>query len=81
MPLLEVAPGDPVSLRERRLSWAELLMRVFREDVLQCQKCGGRAAVISAITQPRVVEAILTCLGHTVRAPAIAPSRLGHFDS
>jgi hypothetical protein len=63
VPILEVAQGDPVSLRERRLSWAELMMRVFREDVLRCTKCGGRAAVISAITQPEVVEAILTCLG------------------
>ncbi len=50
------------------------------EDVLKCQKYGGRAAVISAITRPKVVEAILTCLGHTVRAPPIAPSRLPHFD-
>jgi len=42
--------------------------------------CGGRAEVISAITQPKVIEAILTCLGHAVRAPPIAPSRLAYFD-
>ncbi len=79
-PVLEVTPGDPVSLRERRLSWAELLKRVFNEDVLKCKRCGGRAEVISAITQPKVIEAIFTCLGYTVRAPPIAPSRLAHFD-
>ncbi len=80
VPILEVAQGDPVSLRERRLSWAELMMRVFREDVLRCEKCGGRAAVISAITQPAIVEAILTCLGYSVRAPPISPARQTPFD-
>jgi hypothetical protein len=80
VPILEVAQGDPVSLRERRLTWPELMMRVFREDVLRCEKCGGRAAVISAITQPKVVEAILTCLGLAVRAPPITPARQTPFD-
>ena len=32
------------------------------------------------ITQPKVIEAIFTCLGYTVRAPPIAPSLLAHFD-
>jgi hypothetical protein len=80
VPILEVAQVNPVSLRERRLSWSELMTRVFREDVLRCKKCGGRAAVISAIAQPKVVEAILICLGHTTRAPPIAPARLTPFD-
>ena len=80
VPILEVAPGNPVSLRERRLSWAELMMRIFRENVLRCKKCGGRAAVISAIAQPKVVGAILLCLGLAVRAPPIAPARQTPFD-
>jgi hypothetical protein len=56
VPILEVAQGDPPGLRERRLSCAELMKRVFREDVLRCKKCGGRAAVISAIAQPKVAS-------------------------
>ncbi len=80
VPILEVVQGDPVCLRERRLSWADLMMRVFKEDVLKCGKCGGKAAVISAITQPKVVEAILTCLGYSVRAPPITPARQTPFD-
>jgi hypothetical protein len=80
VPILEVAQGDPVGLRERRLTWSELLQRVFREDVLRCKKCGGRAEIISAITQPKVVEAILICLGHATRAPPIAPARQTPFD-
>ena len=80
VPILEVAPGDPASLRERRLSWAELMKRVFRENVLRCKKCGGRAAVISAIAQPKVVEAILVCLGLAARAPPTTPARQIPFD-
>jgi hypothetical protein len=74
---MEVAQGDLPSLRERRLSWAELMKRVFREGVLRCKKCGGRAAVISAIAQPKGVEAILVCLGLAVRA---APPHPGAAD-
>ncbi len=80
MPFLEVAQGDPVSLRERKLTWSELFQKVFREDVLRCRKCGGRAEVISAIAQPKVIEAILICLGLTARAPPIAPARQTPFD-
>ena len=61
-------------------NWAELMMRVFREDVLRCKKCGGRAAVISAIAQPKGVEAILVCLGLAVRAPPPTPARQIPFD-
>jgi hypothetical protein len=68
---LEVAQGAPPSPRKRRLSWAELMKRVFQEDVLRCKKCGGRAAVTSAIARPKGVEAILVCLGLAVRAPPI----------
>ncbi len=78
VPILEIAQGDPVSLRERRLTWAELMMG-FREVVLRCQECGGRAAVVSAISQPKVVDAILTCLGLAVRAPPITSARQTPF--
>ncbi len=80
VPLLEVAPGDSIRLRERRLPWAELLRRVFQEDVLRCPQCGGRAEVISAITQPKVIQAILICLGSSVRAPPLSPARQTIFD-
>ncbi len=80
VPLLEVAPRDSIRLRERRLPWAELLRRVFQEDVLRCPHCGGRAAVISAITQPKVIKAILICLGSSVRAPPLSAARQTTFD-
>ncbi len=43
VPLLEVAQGDPVSLRERRLTWSELFQRVFREDGSALQKMWGKS--------------------------------------
>jgi hypothetical protein len=80
VPIAELTETDPPGLRERRLTWAELMLRVFREDVLRCPKCGGRAAVISAITQPVIVAAILVCLGLSGRAPPVAPARQSRFD-
>ena len=66
-----------------RIPWAELLMRVFREDVLACP-CGGRRVVLAYLTQPGPVKIILDHLGlrplvHLSRLPARAedsPSNL-----
>jgi hypothetical protein len=80
VPISELTESDPPGLRERRLTWAELMLRVFQKDVLECSKCRGRAAVISAITQPAVVAAILVCLGLSARAPPIAPAKQSRFD-
>ncbi len=63
------------SLRQRRLSGAKLMARVFESDVLLCDRCGGRAKVIAAITQPKIIRAILESLGLSARAPPIAPAR------
>jgi hypothetical protein len=62
-------------LRERRLRWADLLHRVFTTDVLECPRCQGRCRLIASITQPDVIEAILTCLGLPARAPPLVPAR------
>jgi DNA-binding MarR family transcriptional regulator len=35
-------------MRQTRIPWGELLMRVFREDVLQCP-CGGRRVVLAFV--------------------------------
>jgi len=62
-------PADP-----SRIPWAELLMRVFREDVLACP-CGGRRVVPAYLTQPGPVKAILDHLGLPSTGPPIAPAR------
>ncbi len=51
------------------------MRRVFAVDVLACPRCGGRMQLIAAIEQPRVVEAILRCLGLSARPPPMAPAR------
>jgi hypothetical protein len=46
----------------RGYSWAELLARVFLLDALECPRCHGRREILSMITDPPVIIAILECL-------------------
>jgi hypothetical protein len=67
------------SSRERacgRHPWAELMKRVFLVDVLRCPRCGGRRRVLAAITESRVVRAILASLGLPAE-PAAGQAVLG----
>jgi hypothetical protein len=66
-------PSSPLPLRPRRLSWAQLLKRVFAVDAFQCD-CGGRMRILAAIDQPEIARAILDCLGLSSRAPPLAPA-------
>jgi hypothetical protein len=69
-------PAKPrPALRNRRLSWAELMRRVFAVDVLKCDGCGGNRTIISAITAPNVIRAILDCLGLPTAHPRQHPAR------
>ena len=58
-----------------RIPWAELLLRVFREDVLVCP-CGGRRVLLAFITEKKVVKEILEHLGLPPTGPPIAPARI-----
>lgn len=73
-------PDDLLPLRDRHLDWAELLRRVYAEDVLDCPHCGGRLTVLAAITQPDVVAAILAHLGIETSLPPRAPPHCSLFD-
>ena len=55
------SPGTSSS-RSRRLPWADLLRRVFADDVLQCP-CGGRRSVIAVVADPTLARTLLTALG------------------
>ena len=59
----------------RRIPWAELLLRVFREDVLLCP-CGGRRVVLAFVTEKKVVKEILEHLGLPTTGPPVAPARI-----
>ena len=52
-----------VSDRQRAMSWAQRLKRVFAIDIQTCRQCGGRLRVIASIEEPAVIERILKHLG------------------
>jgi hypothetical protein len=58
------------------------LKRTFAFDVLHCERCGGRARVIAAISEPTLVEKILTHLrapqSANPAAPRAPPISLAH---
>jgi len=59
----------------RRYSWAELMRRVWKVDVLVCSHCAGTRRVLDFVGHPPVVERILRHLGMLTAAPAIAAAR------
>ena len=75
------APGSPAGLRtsprttRQRLTWAELLKRVFAIDVLICPRCDGPRKLIALIHDGFVVRKILEHLGLPTEPPPLAPAR------
>lgn len=67
-------PDDPLS-RSHRLSWAELLARVFSIDVLECPRCGSRMSQIAWITDSEVIRKILSCVGLATDSPVPHPPK------
>jgi len=78
-PVPVVAQAPPSTGIRPRIPWAELLLRVFRADVLACDRCGGRRVVLAFLTDRPVVKTILDHLGLPSTAPPIAPAR-GQFE-
>jgi hypothetical protein len=48
--------------RPGRMSWADLLMRVWAIDALECPFCGGRMRPVAAIHDPDAITAILAAV-------------------
>ena len=69
----EVASNNPASKR-KRMTWAQLLKRVFNIDIETCS-CGGKLKVIAAIIERKVVVKILEHLNLPTEPPAIALPR------
>ncbi len=61
----------PPSLQEARRRGAELLRRIVEVDPLRCSRCAHEMRIVAFITQPRVIDRILTHL----RRIATEPSR------
>jgi hypothetical protein len=68
------ATTAPLRPRAGRLPWAQLLRRVFADDVLQCA-CGGRRSIIAVVTDPSVARTLLVALDLPHEPSAFAPAR------
>jgi hypothetical protein len=75
-PQPESKPSRPL---DSRIPWSELLLRVFREDILVCP-CGGRRKVIAFIDERPVIERILGHLGLPTTGPPPGRRRLALQD-
>ena len=63
------------SSKEKRMSWAKLLNRVFKIDVTKCQYCRGDVKVVAAVLQRAAIDQILKHLGLPTEVPVISPAR------
>jgi hypothetical protein len=63
------------SLTRPNYTWAFLMQRAFKIDVLKCDKCNGRLRFIACVTKPEAITAILRHLGLPETPPEIAPAR------
>ncbi len=61
--------------KAQRMSWAQLLKRVFNIDIEVCPKCAGPMKIIAAIEDPKVIKKILDHLELPSIAPRFAPAR------
>ena len=59
------------------IPWAELLRRVFGEDVLRCPHCRGRRHMISVITDPEAVRRVLESVRDGLRRKKPPPAETG----
>ncbi len=54
------AAGQPLPrYRHVAMTWAQRLKRVFRIEIEQCARCGGRLTVLASIEDPEVIARIL----------------------
>jgi len=72
-PFMAIPPA--VAKAPTRIPWAELLERVFRIDVLNCERCGGRMTVLAFLTERASVKKVLEHLGLPTTGPPIAKAR------
>ncbi len=84
----QIVPGDPDQVpapstepnasppaTRARMSWAQLLKRVFEIDMAACPHCGSPLTLIAAIEEPAVIVKSLAHLGLPTRALPRSPAR------
>jgi len=74
VPAQEPAEVDTPQKKLRRISWAQLLKRVFDVEV-RCGKCGGVLRLKAFVVEAASVKRFLDGMGLPSTAPTIAPAR------
>jgi hypothetical protein len=59
---------DTEASRRRRLSWAQLLKRVFDID-LECPRCHSRELCLTAVTDPKAIRAVVALMTKSTGPP------------
>jgi hypothetical protein len=54
--------NDGARAQRQRMTWAQLLRRVFEIDILECPRCQARMQQIAVITSPEVIRRMLDCM-------------------
>jgi hypothetical protein len=60
--------------RQRRLSWAKMIQKVYAIDPLLCSFCGAEVKILSFIIESKTINKILDCMG----LPSQKPEPLAH---
>ncbi|MCP4243620.1 MAG: hypothetical protein GY772_23960 [bacterium] len=68
-------PGKWRRAVRRYYTWASLLQRVFRVEILTCPNCGGVRRLLAAIQDPDSIERVLRAMGLPFEAPQLAVAR------
>jgi len=77
-PWVVPVPPDPTPdrptapQRPQTMPWADLMQRVFHEDVLACP-CGGRLRIVAVLTQPDALQAVAAAIILSSQSSARAP--------
>jgi hypothetical protein len=66
-------PGSAPPTKKPYYSWAVLMARIFKEDVLLCKKCGGDLKITAAILERDVIVRILTDMNILTSIPRFDP--------
>ena len=60
--------------RQRRLSWAKMIQKIYEIDPLLCPFCGGEVKILSFIIKPKTIKKILDAMD----LPSQKPEPLAH---
>lgn len=61
--------------KEYRMEWAKLLRRVFKIDVLKCNRCGEQMQILCEVVKQDAINKILSHLKIDSYTPELTPAR------